>query len=95
MAAYIVFIRQGMRDEAEMEIYGKLAMKASEGHKITPMAFYGDLETLEGPEMDGLVILKFDDMEAARAWYHSPAYQEAKAHREKGADYNVLLVNGV
>jgi len=40
-------------------------------------------------------VLEFPDAEAAKGWYFSPAYQEAKAHRLKGAKYRVLLVNGV
>jgi len=42
-----------------------------------------------------VVLLKFPDMAAARAWYHSPAYQAAKVHRLKGAEYRVILVDGV
>jgi uncharacterized protein (DUF1330 family) len=33
-------------------------------------------------------------MAAARAWYNSPAYQEARLHRMKGAQYRMLLVEG-
>ncbi|MDP9102679.1 MAG: DUF1330 domain-containing protein, partial [Pseudomonadota bacterium] len=35
------------------------------------------------------------DMAAARAWYDSPAYQVAKAHRVNGADYRVIFVEGL
>ena len=34
------------------------------------------------------------DMEKARAWYHSPAYQEAARHRFAGAVYRGLIVEG-
>jgi len=34
-------------------------------------------------------------MDAAKAWYHSPAYQEAKVHRLAGANYRVLVTEGV
>jgi uncharacterized protein (DUF1330 family) len=34
-------------------------------------------------------------MAAARAWYDSPAYEEARQHRFKGAEYRMLLVEGV
>ena len=60
---------------------------------MTPLAFYGDLETLEGPEAEGVVIVGFPDAEAAKAWYNSDKYQEAKAIRLKAADYRVILVN--
>ena len=59
------------------------------------LAFYGAHEALEGPKADGIVILEFDDMDHARAWHGSHAYQEAMKHRQLGADYRVLLVEGV
>lgn len=41
-----------------------------------------DLEVLEGsPPRGRHVILEFEDLDAARAWYHSPEYQETAKHR--------------
>ncbi|WP_421141044.1 DUF1330 domain-containing protein [Pseudomonas sp. NFX15] len=31
---------------------------------------------------------------AAGAWYDSPAYQEARQHRRRGAKFRILLVEG-
>ena len=45
--------------------------------------------------MEGVVILEFADMAAAKAWYHSDAYQAAVQHRFKGAEYRVLFVDGL
>lgn len=95
MAAYVVFIKDETLDQDEMATYAEKAGQARGDHPITPLAFYGALETLEGPEAEGVVVLEFPDAEAAKGWYFSPAYQEAKAHRLKGAKYRVLLVNGV
>jgi uncharacterized protein (DUF1330 family) len=41
------------------------------------------------------VIVQFPSMEEAKAWYESPAYQDAKTHRLKGADYRVILAKGL
>jgi uncharacterized protein (DUF1330 family) len=49
---------------------------------------------LEGPAAEGVAILRFPDMAAARAWYDSPAYRQAREHRQLGADYRMLLVEG-
>jgi len=49
---------------------------------------------LEGPATEGVAILRFPDMDAARAWYNSPAYKEAREHRFKGSEHRVLLVEG-
>ncbi len=95
MAAYVVFIRDRITDPAEFAIYGQKAAAARGDHPLKALAFYGNLETLEGDPADGVVIVEFPDMAAAHAWYDSPAYQEAKVHRLKGADYRVVLVQGL
>ena len=95
MAAYIIFIRDRMKDADEFATYGALAREARGDHKLTPLAFYGDVETLEGDTADGVVVVSFPTMDEAKAWYNSPAYQKAKAHRLKGADYRVVLTQGL
>jgi uncharacterized protein (DUF1330 family) len=53
------------------------------------------METLEGESPDGVVVLQFPTVEDAKAWYHSPAYQAAVPHRQKGADYRAFIVQGL
>jgi uncharacterized protein (DUF1330 family) len=95
MAAYLIFIRDRVRDAAELTTYAPLAQASTAGHTLEPLAFYGPLETLEGAEADGVVLLKFADKAAARAWYDSPAYAEGRKHRFLGGDYRVVLAEGV
>jgi uncharacterized protein (DUF1330 family) len=95
MTAYIIMIRERTRDGDAFAEYSKLAREASKGHSFEPLAFYGNQEVLEGPSSEGVVVLAFPDVEAARNWYESPAYAEARAHRHQGADYRVMLVEGV
>ncbi len=95
MTAYVILIREATRDAAELKLYGEKAKAARGDHKIAQLAFYGPHQALEGPDPEGVVILQFDDMAAARAWYDSPAYQEALTHRLKGADCRTLIVEGV
>ncbi|MDR9750320.1 DUF1330 domain-containing protein [Pseudomonas sp. SZMC_28357] len=94
MSAYVIFIREKTLDEEQMQQYATKAPAARTGHDITRLAFYGQLEVLEGPAAEGVAILRFPDMAAARAWYGSEAYQEARQHRFKGAEYRMLLVEG-
>jgi uncharacterized protein (DUF1330 family) len=94
MSAYVIFIREATTDAAELQQYAQKAPAARTGHDIARVAFYGQLDVLEGPPAEGVAILRFPDMAAARAWYDSPAYQEARAHRLKGAAYRLLLVEG-
>ncbi|MCB8887923.1 DUF1330 domain-containing protein [Vreelandella malpeensis] len=95
MPAYVVLTRERTHDADELAQYGAKAKAAREGHAPEPLAFYGDFEVLEGSDMEGAVILRFPDMAAARAWYQSDAYQDARRHRFQGADYRVFLVDGV
>ena len=95
MPAYVVFIRDRITDPAEFAVYRQKAAAARGDHPLKRLVFDGNLEILEGDPADGVVILEFPDMAAAHAWYDSPAYQEAKEHRLRGADHRVLLVQGV
>ena len=94
MSAYVVFTREETTDSQQLEQYAQKAPAAREGRDLTPLAFYGEFELLEGKAMEGAVILHFADMAAARDWYNSPAYQEALQHRLKGANYRVFIIEG-
>jgi uncharacterized protein (DUF1330 family) len=95
MSAYIVFTRERLRDAAAFEAYGQLAGATLAGHDAKPLAFYGACETLEGAPTEGAVIVEFPDIAAAKAWYHSDAYQAAVQHRFAGADYRVFITEGL
>ena len=95
MPAYVIFIKNSTKDPEALKTYSQKAGAARGDHKITPLAFYGPLEVLEGDAAEGVVLLQFPDTAAAKAWYDSPAYQEAKAHRLKGGDYRVILAEGL
>jgi uncharacterized protein (DUF1330 family) len=95
MVAYVVFTREKMRNPGEYEIYREKSRPANAAHPLKPLALYGRHEVLEGPAIEGAVILEFPTVDAARAYYHSPAYQEALRHRFLGADYRVFIVEGI
>jgi uncharacterized protein (DUF1330 family) len=94
MVAYMVFTREKMRNPAEYELYRQKARPAAEGHPLKPLALYGRHEVLEGPAIEGAVILEFPTIEDAKAYYHSAAYHEAVQHRFLGADYRAFIVEG-
>lgn len=95
MSAYMIYVRDRITDPAEMKKYEEESAKVSLEGRMPPLAFYGDIETLEGPEVDGATIIPFPDMQAARDAYDDPVYQNAVKHRFKGADYRVFIVDGV
>ena len=96
MAVYALFIREGkIRDEAAMQLYSQTARAASNPDLgMQPLSMYGAITPLEGEPADGVVLLKFPDMGAAKAWYFSDGYQAAVPHRQNGADYRVMFVEG-
>ncbi len=95
MAAYIVFVRESTRNASELETYSQQVDAALAGHPITVLAAYGRHEVLEGPDVEGVVILEFPSFEEAKAWYDSPLYREVREHRFRGADYRAVIVEGV
>ena len=95
MAAYIVFMREKMKDPASFGKYMEAVPPTLEGHPVKPLAIYGHMQMLEGAPLEGAVIAEFKDWDSAMAWYNSPAYQDALQHRLKGADYRVILAQGL
>ena len=95
MSAYMVFTRTKTIDASELATYGKEVGSTTQGHPMKALAFYGAHEDLEGPATEGTVILEFPSVEAAKAWYNSPAYRQVREHRFKGAEYRATLVQGV
>jgi uncharacterized protein (DUF1330 family) len=95
MPAYMVFIREKTLDQSELEAYWSKIRTTLEGRPIKILAAYGKHVTLEGPEVEGVVVAEFPTLEEARAWYDSSAYQEVAQHRFRGAIYRGLIVEGV
>jgi uncharacterized protein (DUF1330 family) len=95
MSAYLVFTRERTIDARELEIYWSRIRATFAGHEVKLLASYGPHEDLEGPPTEGTVIAEFPSMEAAKAWYDSPAYREVREHRFRGAIYRGLLVAGL
>ena len=95
MTAYVIYVRERLRDQAEIDLYRQLSPTARAGHPLKRLAFYGAFDTLEGAPFEGGVVMEFPSMAEARAWYDSPAYQEAAAHRQAGADGRMFLIEGL
>ena len=52
-------------------------------------------DVIEGEWPGFLVVIGFPDLDAAQAWYDSPAYQEILPLRTRNSDGVALLVDGV
>lgn len=95
MSAYIVFTRTKTLDQKELETYWAGVKATTKGHPIEILVAYGSYEVLEGGPIEGIVIAKFPTVKAAKDWYYSDAYQGVAKHRQKGAIYQGLIVEGV
>ena len=95
MATYMVFIRESTSNQSELQTYSQKVGDTLSGHPVTVLAAYGRQEVVEGPEVEGVVILEFPSFDEAKAWYDSPAYREVREHRFRGADYRAVIVEGI
>jgi uncharacterized protein (DUF1330 family) len=95
MSAYLVFTRERTLDAVELAIYQQQVVPTLNTYNLKLLAAYGSQEILEGDAVEGLVIIEFPNADDARGWYNSPAYQAAREHRFKGAQYRCVLVQGV
>jgi uncharacterized protein (DUF1330 family) len=95
MPAFVVFIREKTLDQSELDSYGEKVKGTLDGRPLKVLAAYGKHVTLEGPDVEGVVIAEFPTLNEARDWYDSPAYQEAAQHRHRGAIYRGLIIEGV
>ena len=94
MTAYVI-VEMHVTDPEAIGTYRDLATLAGDANGATYLARGGTTELLEGTEEPArIVLLEFADLEAARAWYHSPEYQAAKAAREGIATARFIAVEG-
>jgi uncharacterized protein (DUF1330 family) len=95
MAAYVV-VEVDVKDPQGYEDYKRLSTEAGKKYGAKFIARGGAVEVWEGEfSPKRVVILEFENAEAAKRWYTSPEYTEAKAVRQKYAVTNMFMVEGV
>jgi uncharacterized protein (DUF1330 family) len=93
--AYIV-VETDIHDPEQYELYKQASPGAVAAGGGRFIARGGELAVLEGDwHPKRLVLLEFPDLEAAKRFYGSPEYQEAKRMREGAARLNMVAVAGV
>ncbi len=76
-----------------MKAYGRAVGAAMGGVNI--LAVDTAPKVIEGTwHGDQTVVLEFESVDAARAWYESEAYQKAAKLRHGAADCNVVILSG-
>lgn len=94
MTAYVIS-RVTMKPGPAFEAYRRLAAASIARHGGRYLARGGAITVLEGEWRAGAILVAFPSMEAARAWYSSPDYAEALAHRDDAVERDLIVVEGL
>jgi uncharacterized protein (DUF1330 family) len=95
MAAYILVEIQ-VTDPVGYEEYKKMAPASIEMYGGKYLVRGGPNECLEGDwPSQRLVILEFGERDQARSWWDSQEYRSARDLRQRTAQCNMILVEGV
>jgi uncharacterized protein (DUF1330 family) len=88
-----VILTEDVKDPAGMAEYAKLAGQAMAGATI--LSVDQKPQVVEGSwHGSQTIVLEFESVDAARAWYESDAYQKAAKVRQGAADCNVVILSG-
>jgi uncharacterized protein (DUF1330 family) len=95
MTVYAIFVRERTHDEDELNKYRSVALDTFKGTQARMLVRNGELESLEGPAPEGVIVIEFPTMDEARSWYNDPAYQKIAKHRFNAAKYQGFLVKAL
>ena len=94
MSAYFISFRDSMKDAARYAAYLQKAGPSLADREARLLVANGALTPLEGECPDGVVIIEFPDLQAARDWYESPAYQAVIGERLAATEGRAVNVEG-
>jgi uncharacterized protein (DUF1330 family) len=76
--------------------YSELAGPSVERHGGRYVARGGATDVLEGDwDPERLVVIEFPSSDAARSWYESDDYRQARRVRDGAGTWNMVVVEGV
>jgi uncharacterized protein (DUF1330 family) len=92
--AYVI-LTEAIHDEDGMRAYEKASTPAIVESGARVLAVDASPEVLEGSwPGTRTVMLEFDSVDQASAWYDSPSYQAALPLRQGAAECNVVILAG-
>jgi uncharacterized protein (DUF1330 family) len=95
MPAYVI-VETDIHDAEQYERYRAASPDAVHSGGGRFVARGGELAVLEGDwSPSRLVILEFPELDAAKRWYDSPEYEEARRLREGAASLRMVAVQGL
>ena len=83
-------------NEDQMKLYREWSTRAMQEHGAEVLVRGGRMEPLEGDwNPQRIVVLKFQDLASARAYYDSETYTQARKVREGAGSIRMLAVEGI
>jgi uncharacterized protein (DUF1330 family) len=96
MPAYVIAAVEDSWDQDKLVQYREGNTKAVAAHGGRFVARGGATAVLEGDwDPQRIVIMEFDDIDAARAWYESDDYAPLRELRRSASTTNIVVVEGV
>lgn len=94
MAGYII-VQVDVHDAERFAVYRDMVPPTLEAFGGRYLARGGDTQTLDGDwAPKRIVILEFDSVERAKAWWNSDLYAPAKKLREESASSTAIVTEG-
>ena len=95
MAKGYVIMTEHIHDPEGMAGYEQASATSLVEFGGRPLVVDQDVDVLEGAwSGTRTVLVEFESVERARAWYHSPSYQDALPLRQAAADCSVVIATG-
>lgn len=89
-----VIVTEDIKDPEGIKAYMAEAAKAY-SPDIKILAMDPGAEFAEGDAKGQVVLMEFETLEAAKAWYYSDGYQKAVPLRQAAADCQVAIFSGL
>jgi uncharacterized protein (DUF1330 family) len=93
MSAYVI-AEIDVENPEGYEEYTLLANEAIAKHGGRFVVRGGKTQVWEGEWSDRIIVLEFDSLDAARAWFFSDDYQAAAAVRQRNSKGRIIAVEG-
>ena len=95
MAKGYFIVTEDIKDQDGINAYADKAVLTILQSGGKPIIVERNVEVLEGKwHGSQTIVLEFDSVDAARAWYNSDAYQAVIGERHAAADSNAVIVSG-
>jgi uncharacterized protein (DUF1330 family) len=93
MSAYVIG-EVKIIDRAAMQGYGEMVANAVKLYGGRYLARGSEPFVLEGGPAHNILLIEFENVEKAKAWYASPEYAAAKKLREGHSNLRLILIDG-